>query len=272
MKFVLVILFCWIYEGAALAAPTQLGQWVWTRSDWVPYKTAKATRPDLIATVHIATLSWDGAKQNFKIGLALSPISEGALGKNVVVRIDDTLHHAWRSVETAAVAKALDDTLARLNSFMVISGPQVAWQLDYDFPVSALSKWAETIQFLQRDGGALNKHNVWITTLVSHVLERNFDRAMNGIIQGHILQIFDTGISLSNRQLSSVEARLTQSHIPFALGIAAFRRVSGSATSPQNEFDTQMEWVKRLSRHKSYRATWVFPAGQSWSQWIGVLP
>ena len=264
------VLICCLWTPFAAASP--LGQWIWTRHDWAPFEKARVGRPDLVAAMHIATLSWDAAKQDFKVDLALSPTWHQASGKNVVVRIDDKLHFGWRSSETAVIARALDRKIRRLKSFMTSSGTDVAWQLDYDAPVAALEKWAEALAFLHGPSGALYKHNLWITTLVSHILDHSFEPSMRGIIQGHILQIFDTGDDLSKAQLQAVETRLSVSRIPFAMGIAAFRRVNNHANEPTNDFDTQMEWVTKLSHQTNFRGTWVFPAGQNWSIWAAAIP
>ena len=57
---------------------------------------------------------------------------------------------------------------------------------------SELPRWASTLGYLSAH--ALHGVELWITSLPVHVQQGNYSALMRGVVIGHIIQVFDTGL------------------------------------------------------------------------------
>lgn len=217
----------------------------------------------LKSAVHIATLHWNKTKRAFDIQLALSPmIIEG--NDTVVVRVDDVLHRAWDRDGAARVSEGLDAALGKLRS-LGGRGMAFTWQLDYDVPVRLLDTWAAALGALRAPKGALAGQRLWITSLISHALAPGYQRTMEGRIDGHVLQIFDTHDPLTSDLLTRVERVMVDATVPFTIGVSPLYR-------GQSARGVQPTWVRTLAKSSNFAGTWIFPAGMTRDEWPEELP
>jgi hypothetical protein len=231
-----------------------VGQWVWSRRDIPVLDRVRQTRPETATAVLIAELAWDG---QVRVRLRLSP-QVVPMPDQLVVRLDDSFHHA-----PADVGAALDRALARLLS---MTGPALVHtpvEIDYDAPVSRLSLYADWLRELRAD--ALRGRAVWITTLIAHLRDPDFEARFAGLVDGHVVQVFDTGEPWTPDRSRSLLERLAGIPIPFALGLGAFDR----------EGTDHAAWLRVLPELRTlptYRGVWVFAAGFDWSPMSRSLP
>ena len=206
------------------AGPPTLGAWVWTRADARLLARARASNPALRAAVHVATIERhpDGQLASH---LALSPDAAWGADREVavVVRFDESLNAGWDPGSEAAVAEGIAPLLARTLAQIEATGaraPEV--QLDYDAPVRALGAWAGVVARLT--AGPLHDCEVWVTSIPAHLDVAAYGAMFGRAGVGHILQVFDTGLTCTPEHASHLTARLAAAGLRFRVGVGGFER------------------------------------------------
>lgn len=266
-------------EPPLLPATRADGQWIWSATDLARWRQARATRPALRPGVWTSTVWWQGNATGGAVRqrLALSPAMVAGAPMAVLVRFDDRLHAAWLAAGDgaagdSAIAAGLDARLAELLRVVGATGADVREvQLDYDCPVRRLARWAAVVARLRR--GALAGREVWITSLPSHVAQRDYGAHFRGVVSGHILQVFDTGVEPSPAAADRLVAALDRAGLPYRLGVGAFERVVPAGGTPAANpggaphLTRHRAWfalAPHFARSPAYRGLWVFPGEQPW--------
>lgn len=240
----------WLTLACSRPAPAPVAQWVWTATDVERLGELRRTRPEAVGGVHIGTVHHDGSG-GLHNELALAPTVVGA-PRALVIRLDDDLHGAWGLLDDPTLASHLDAALARLLKLAASRGPYVEIQLDYDVPVRLLPRWATVLRQLR--GGVLAGERLWVTSLVAHVQEPAYGALLQGVVDGHILQVFDTGDDAL--QAPDVIRRANAAGLPWRWGLGAFERGGEHPTHHRDWFAAPCV--------APCEARWVFPAGQPW--------
>ena len=273
-------------QAPVLPATRADGQWIWSATDLARWRQARAARPALRPGVWTSTVWWEGgAAGGVRQRLALSPRivapatdTTARVPLAVVVRFDDRMHAAWLAADDGAtgdsvIAAQLDARLKELLRLVLATGADVREvQLDYDCPVRRLARWAAVLRRLH--AGALAGREVWITSLVAHVAQRDFGAHFRGIVSGHIVQVFDTGDEPSPAAAARLAANLDRAGLPFRLGVGAFERVvpSGDGGTRLTHHRAWFALAPRIARSPWYRGLWVFPGGQPWESLVASPP
>jgi hypothetical protein len=251
---VLLLLAC----RSAEPEPLPLGQWVWSEADAELFREARAAHPDAVAGVHVATVRWDSG---FRNDLALAPTIVGDAPVAVVIRVDDSAHAAWDELTDEAFAEGLDAALARVVTLVRSRDVEVVEvQLDYDCPVRRLDRWARVLEHLR--AGSLSGERVWVTSLVAHVRDPAY-AGLRGVVDGHVLQVFDTGDDASTA--AEVGDLAVAAGLPYRLGVGAFER----------DGTDHRAWFSRTPEAclaPLCEARWVFPAGRPYLDLLGDTP
>ncbi len=254
-------------DVALLPATRADGQWVWNTADLALWRRARATHPALRPGVWVSTVWWEGgATGGVQQRLALSPRPAAGAPLAIVVRFDDRMHAAWLAAPDSVIAARLDarlDTLLRLVAATGADAHEV--QLDYDCPVRRLARWAAVVRRLH--AGALAGREVWVTSLVAHVAQREYGDHFRGVVSGHIVQLFDTGDEPSRAATAHLAAQLDRAALPYRVGLGAFERVLRSPDR-RTRLTRHRAWfalAPALARSPWYRGLWVFPGGQPWT-------
>lgn len=243
--------------------PPVLGQWIWSARDSALLLAMRAQRPALRAGVWVATLSTRGDSLVAALGRPLDT-SVGA-DAEVVVRVDDSFSTWWGRMPPDTIAARLDARIARVLQVAERGGATRTVQLDYDAPVARLSAYAALLGRLRGEGGALHGRSLWITSLVAHLGDPEYGVRFRRLVDGHIIQLFDTGDRHSVAREKEVEARVERAAMPFRLGVGAFeRRLTSGATTHRAWFD----FIPRAARSRWYRGTWIFPAGEAYASYL----
>jgi hypothetical protein len=238
------------------------GQWVWNAADRDGFATVQRERPDLVPAIWVATIDWrDGAVALRKANPPTYVRAAG--GVAVVVRFDDRFHAAWDTDAeqlAAQVAAQLSALLARCEQLGV---RPLEIQLDYDAPVRRLQQWSALVRRLH--DGALAGRTVWITSLPSHMAEPRYGAWMRGVVDGHILQLFDTGSRFSRDAGERVARQAAAQQLPFRVGVGTFERRSPGAAVPATDHEAWIAALPLFARQPGFGGVWVFPAGMGWS-------
>ncbi len=285
----------WSASGCRAPPPARVatradGQWIWSAADLARWQRARATRPDLRPGLWSSTVWWEGGVRQ-RLALSPRPFAAGSAGRRpalaVVVRFDDRMHAAWLAVGDgpagdSTLAAELDRPLATLLRLVAASGADVREvQLDYDCPVRRLARWAAVVARLR--AGALRGREVWITSLVAHVADhdgadRDYGDVFRGVVDGHIVQVFDVfapgGDAPSPTTAARLRAHLERAGLPFRLGVGAFERVVPAANG-RARLTHHRAWfalAPGLARSPLYRGLWVFPGGQPWESLVAAPP
>jgi hypothetical protein len=233
-----------------------LGQWIWTGADAAVYRETHADEPQLAPAVFVATFSWNAGAGALERRLANVPTIAGEGAEIVlVVRFDDSVHAAWSSPD--AVVREAGAFLADLVARSERLGVTVAEvQLDYDCPVRRLPEWSAAVRALR--GGSLAGRKLWITSLPAHVADPRFGALFAGAADGHVLQLFDTGLAPSEDATTRLLEDVRAAKLPFRIGLGAFER--GARTDHAGWFAN----LARFAREPAYAGAFVFPAGHDW--------
>ena len=255
-----VALACEGRDGPGPRQPAEIGQWIWSSTDSVVYAASLRTIPKVVPTVWIGTIH--GTRDGRVTGrLALSPRIAALPRVGVTVRFEDDFSAVWESRTDSAVAVALAPSLASMLGAASATGVEITEvQLDYDVPERLLPRWSAVVAALSRD--VLRGRAVWVTSLVSHVRQREYGDLFRGRVRGHILQVFDTGDKMSLSYADQLERLASRHRMPFRLGVAAFERqlANGTTTDHRAWFSA----ARVMSRSPWYRGLWVFPGGHAW--------
>lgn len=249
-------------DPAGVRAPP-LGQWVWTEADAARIAEIREARPETVAGVHVATVSWRGGR--FENGLGLSPQIAGSGPVAAVIRIDDSAHAAWRDREDSEISADLDAAIGRVVAMIHARDLDVKEiQLDYDVPTRLLPRWAAVLGHLR--ASSLAGERVWVTSLVAHLRDPAYGDLLRGRADGHIVQVFDTGDDPGSAQ--EVASLAERAAIPYRLGLGAFERGGDRPTAHR-------AWFARIAvacPPPRCEAVWVFPAGRPYQDLLGDPP
>ncbi|MEW6531607.1 MAG: hypothetical protein AB1473_12270 [Thermodesulfobacteriota bacterium] len=217
--------------------------------------------PGLVPCIWVATIKASQGAISQELGC--SP----ALGKSIpsiaiVVRIDDSVHELWKLRATDQIARDIDTRLHKLMHLLAAAEIQVGEvQLDYDCPEKRLGAWAQVVRVVSLS--SLKGKSVWITSLPAHLKNPNYSTWLRGAVTGHILQLFDTGVSCSHESLTRLADCLRNQDMSFRIGLGAFERVGfGKRTDHQLWFST----LPSFAAIPEYKGVWIFPGGKKWLQ------
>ncbi len=241
----------------------QLGQWVWTTRDAERFDAAQANDRALVPALLVGSVRREAGQLRMRRGI--TPAATGATRVAAVVRLEDSVHPALEQRSAVAFARRLQALLSPLLLEVSKSGVELAeLQLDYDVPVSKLGLWAEALRELRK--GPLGYVSLWITSIPSHLSDPAYGERLQGVVDGTILQLFDTGLSCTGRHQRKLARQLGQHGLPFRIGVGAFERARASTDGSLPRSATDHEcWVERSVLFREdplYRGTWVFAANQ----------
>lgn len=240
-----------------------LGQWLWSARDSALLQSMRGRRPALRAGVWVATISTRGDALVAALGRPL----DASVGDDaeVVIRVDDSFSPWWGRVPPDTIAARLGDRIARVLQVVERGGARRTLQLDYDAPVGRLAEYAELLQRLRGEGGVLHGRSIWITSLVSHLGDPRYGARFRPLVDGHIVQLFDTGDRYSAGREREVWQRVERAEMPFRLGVGAFeRRLTSGPTTHRAWFG----FIPRAARSRWYRGTWIFPGGEAYAPYL----
>jgi hypothetical protein len=241
-----------------------VGQWIWSRRDSALAASARRAFPRLETAVWVATVSARGDSLTTAIALPLSIAADDSA--QAVIRIDDSVSRLWDRFDDAAIAELLDARVSRILA-LVDRGEEHhrTVQLDYDCPSRVLARYAAVLERLR--ARSLRGRHLWMTSLVAHVRDERFGALFRPLVDGHILQVFDTGDSFDDRSSQRLPAQLDGHRMPYMLGVASFERrlPRGLATAHRAWF----AFLPRLAQSPWNRGVWVFPGGE---RWMHLLP
>jgi hypothetical protein len=204
--------------------------------------------------VHVATIErrTDGMHVMRR---ALSPdVAGGGREVAVVVRFDDSIHADWSEGSEGRVVEAIAPLLSRILEEVDATGVLAdEIQLDYDAPVRALASWATVVRALAR--GPLRGRDVWVTSLPAHLALVDYGAIFAGAAVGHILQIFDTGLTCTTEHAVTLGAELAAAGLRFRIGVGGFER----AARPGDHECWRIEAASWRAL-AGYAGVWVFPA------------
>ncbi|OGW35568.1 MAG: hypothetical protein A2X58_00665 [Nitrospirae bacterium GWC2_56_14] len=236
-----------------------VGQWIWSRADEKIFLESRKIIPNILPCIWISTItvSRGAIVQN----LAISPELAKSVGSAAfIVRIDDSLNALWNKERPDKIAHDIDSCLKNLIKLLTDAGVNIEeMQLDYDCPVRRLSAWSLAVRIATK--GSLKGKHIWITSLPVHINDADYSVLFRGIVTGHILQLFDTGISANQNTLDRLSLRLRRQSMPFRIGLGAFERAHSHEST-----DHQL-WFSALSLFAEipgYQGVWIFPGGGEW--------
>jgi hypothetical protein len=244
----------------ATSAP-MLGQWVWTRADLSQFEAARTERPTLQAGVFVGTVQCDAVRHHLSARVALSVATIVTAPVAAVIRFEDGLDRCRDTDGSSHNFDAALDSAVRVLRDRVRAAHQEVRdiQLDYDAPQRALPVWARSVARLRAT--ALRGDRVWMTSLIAHLREPAYGSLFREVIDGHILQVFDTGEDATKRQVAEALRLAARAGLPFQLGVGAFEReTSRGATDHRSWFVV----IPQFAALPAYRGVWVFPAGRPW--------
>lgn len=238
--------------------PQAPGMWIWTRSDVAEFAREKRKKPELAPGVLIASLMLEGGELVRRRGLSPGRVESERVA--VVIRIEDSVHRLW---DTGDVYSKLDRELASALVEARATGVTIdEVQLDYDAPVRRLRDWAGVVRKLAKS--SLAGVPLWITSIPSHLDDPDYGRSFSGVVVGHELQLFDTGLACNDRETRALKERLAHHGLAFRLGIARFERAQKGRQTTGHACWADVS--ERLEHLPGYAGTWVFPAGRAVSE------
>ena len=185
-----------------------------------------------------------------------------------MVRLDDSIHPLWAVQSPDTVAGALGPLLARILADARAAGATVTEvELDYDAPERRLEAWAAVLAGLANR--ELASVPVWVTSVPAHLDNPLFGARLAGHVQGHILQLFDTGLRHDPVEEARIRGALARQGLPFRLGVAAFEREKGRRTTTEHE--AWVSAVATLQGLPGYAGAWVFSAGREYGAQLALL-
>jgi Protein of unknown function (DUF3142) len=231
------------------------GQWIWTARDREIFERTRREHPALSVAVFVGTIECESGALRTRRGL--SPLSAGNEPRALVVRLSDSVHACVERQSEAEFARGLDARLAALLSEVKASGARFEeLQLDYDAPVSKLPRWASALRYL--NAHALSGIDVWITSLPVHVEQPNYGALMRGVVTGHIVQVFDTGLSCDAENAEHLRAALQAQLMPYRVGYGTFER---NGVPADHAHQCWLGLTQSWRNDPGASGFWVFPAG-----------
>jgi hypothetical protein len=252
--------------GAArvdVPAPHAVGQWIWTRADLEVYSKSAPTIPGLEAGIFIGSVSCDALHGRLNARAGLSAASAQAGSVTPVIRFEDGLYQCRHAHESDSAFDVTLDSAVRVLRARVTGVAVRAIHLDYDAPQRALAVWSRSVRFLR--ARSLHGDSVWVTSLIAHLREPEFGDLFRDVVDGHVLQAFDTGEEATDARVAEALRLAARANVPFRLGLGAFeRQTKAGPTNHVAWFAT----VSQFSAVRGYGGLWVFPAGQRWIPYL----
>ncbi|HJQ84359.1 MAG TPA: DUF3142 domain-containing protein [Candidatus Binatia bacterium] len=248
-----------LLPAGQLAAAPRLGQWIWCAADRRHFEEAVARHPAIVPGVLVGTITVRDGQARLHRGLSPDSVASPS-GVVPVIRFEDGFHGVWTAPDAPAQRERVAATIEAVVTAAERTGVEVTEvQLDYDCPTSRLRDWAGFLRALR--GGALADRQVWITSIPAHLDEPRYGDWFRPVVAGHVLQVFDTGVPPSRRNVARLVALARRHDLPFRIGLGAFERLaSDHAGWHAGWFDR----VDRFARDPRFAGVWVFPAGRSW--------
>ncbi len=138
-----------------------------------------------------------------------------------VIRLDDSFSSWWGALPADSLADSVARRIARLLP-LIDPSPESGQarrtiQLDYDAPVSRLDDYARLIARLRNPiDGVLRDRPFWVTSLVAHLGDPRYGDRLRPWVDGHIVQLFDTGDRYDARAERMVLSRLERAGTPIS--------------------------------------------------------
>ena len=258
---------------AGRAAPSALaqsreraeGQWIWTARDRALFEEARTSSPSLRAAVLIASIECVAGELKTKLGL--SPLTAGSAPDALVVRLSDSVHGCFDRQPDEQLEQSLDVELGRLLQAVRDSRASFSeLQLDYDAPTEKLARYASVLRYLHAH--SLRGVDLWVTSLPVHVEQPSYGSLMQGAVSGHILQLFDTGLSCDTARAEQLRAALRTQALPYRIGYGAFERKGAPASR------AHACWIgltRAWQADPGASGWWIFPAGIRYRQSVELL-
>ncbi len=246
----------------------ELGQWIWTRKDAAIFRDVQNERATIMeprfdslqAGIWVATVVLDDAGHPIARRANSPGILEQGIPISLVVRFDDAFHKVWQSTSTADVFDQVGPMLRNLLKETAATGTLVREiQLDYDCPSRRLQQWATVVVRLKKE--EFRKLPIWLTSIPVHLQNQQYWEQVRPSIEGHILQLFDTGLACNRSKADELKLSLIRSNVPFRVGLGAFER---GETRPETFHDCWARISTTFAQLPGYRGVWVFPAGHSY--------
>jgi len=236
-----------------------IGQWIWSSTDAKVFNDTRRSVTDLVPCVWVSTISASDGKVSQR--LANPPDLAGHSGPvAVIIRFEDSFNSVWETKATTAVAAELDERLGKLPGLLADTGADVLEvQLDFDCPVRLLEGWSKVVRSLKES--SLKGRDVWITSLPCHIEVPSYGSWFRGTVSGHIIQVFDTGLTCDESTVDGIADSLRKQELPFRLGLGAFERMKGSKSTDHRQW---FNMLPEFSSIKEFRGVWVFPGGRQW--------
>jgi hypothetical protein len=183
-----------------------------------------------------------------------------------VIRLEDSMQPGFRSTSLAAFVQQIDVAIASALDDAEATGVELSEvQLDYDAPESQLTVWAHALHHFATH--ALAGRAVWVTSIPSHLRHSAYAAAISGVVQGHVIQLFDTGLHCTSENGRHLRRRLHEFGLAFRVGVGAFERRRHGAEITQH--GCWMSAARALRDQPGFAGLWVFPAGHSIAQVAG---
>ncbi len=230
-----------------------LGQWVFSREDRMLLGAARERNPAIGAGIWIGSLVRKGDGVGTQLGVQPEPGDTAAVW---VIRLEDTLHPLVDSLPADSLASLVAARVQALLDVAEQGGPRHTVQLDYDAPVRVLEQWAHLVRTLRQN--ALQGREVWVTSILAHVEHPQYGEWFGGVADGHVLQLFDTGLPFTSWAPRRVEAAIRRANLPVSIGLGAFERQLSSGTT---EHRAWFVWAEQRAHVLGVQDLWIFPAG-----------
>ena len=231
------------------------GQWLWTRRDLAIFERSRRRLPELSAGVFIGELVCAQGRVALRRGL--SPLLAGAAPRALVVRLADSMQACFAKLAADDLARDLDDRFSKLLHEANDTGVHFReLQLDYDAPVSKLEGYACLLRYLRAH--SLKGVELWITSVPSHLEAPGYGTALRGVVTGHIIQVFDTGLRCNDQEASRLHAALEAQGLPYRVGYGTFER---AGAAPDRSHRCWLSVTRPWRTDANFAGFWLFPAG-----------
>jgi hypothetical protein len=239
--------------------PRQDGQFLWTAADRQIFTRARARKPDLAPGILVGTIYAHGT--DVKLRRGSSPRLAGVGPVEIVVRLDDSLSPLFDSHDLGALTRMLGDEIGGVLDESRDTGASVAaLVLDFDAPVRLLSAWAEVVARLT--DGRLSSVPVWVTSIPAHLADPSYGARLAGHVEGHVLQLFDTGLTCNAREIARVRSELRGQPLPYRLGVASYERRKNGRVSTQH--GCFRRFAAEQAADRRFAGIWVFAASREY--------
>lgn len=248
----LVLLLTACGQGEAGRTPP-VHQWVFSQHDALQASALSATRHDFGTATWIGSLVRRGSGVGSQLGVA--PTRDDS-ASTWVIRLEDDITPLVDSLPIATFEARVCERVAALLATVERDGRKHTVQLDYDVPVRLLERWAHLVRVLR--SGPLQGRSVWVTSILAHLEHPRYGQWFRNVADGHILQLFDSGLPHTRANERRVEVAVRSVRLPTALGLGAFERMKRGRSTDHRAWFT---WAARSAVRLNLRSIWIFPGG-----------